>query len=124
MDYKAPGSFEETRYEKLHNVIFENSNQGSKAVAQKIADLIRDKQSKAEACVLGLATGSTPLSVYRELVKLHQKEGLSFRNVITFNLDEYYPISKEDLQSYHHFMHINLFDHIDIDKQNINIPSG
>lgn len=124
LDYKAPGSFEETRYEKLHNVIFENSNQGSKAVAQKIADLIRDKQSKAEACVLGLATGSTPLSVYRELVKLHQKEGLSFRNVITFNLDEYYPISKEDLQSYHHFMHINLFDHIDIDKQNINIPSG
>jgi len=74
--------------------------------------------------VLGLATGSSPLSVYRELVRLHKEEGLSFKNVITFNLDEYYPIAKEDIQSYHYFMHSNLFDHIDIPKENINIPNG
>jgi glucosamine-6-phosphate deaminase len=75
-------------------------------------------------CVLGLATGSSPISVYRELVRLHQEEGLSFQNVISFNLDEYYPISKDDIQSYHYFMHIHLFNHVDIKPENIHIPNG
>jgi glucosamine-6-phosphate deaminase len=124
LNYKVPGSFEETRYEKLHNVIFDSPTEGSNAIAHAIAALIRKKQEKNKTCVLGLATGSSPLSVYRELVRLHKEEGLSFKNVITFNLDEYYPIAKEDIQSYHYFMHSNLFDHIDIPKENINIPNG
>ena len=112
--YKAPGSFEETRYEKLHNVIVESSTAGSIKIAHTIAELIAQKKVQNEMCVLGLATGSSPLSVYRELVRLHKEEGLSFQNVITFNLDEYFPLSKDDVQSYHYFMHSNLFDHVDI----------
>lgn len=124
LNYKAPGSFEETRYEKLHNVIFDSPTAGSIAIAQTIANLIKEKQSKNQHCVLGLATGSSPLSVYRELVRMHREENLSFHNVITFNLDEYFPIAKEDVQSYHYFMHKHLFDLIDIPKENINIPNG
>ena len=74
--------------------------------------------------MLGLATGSSPLSVYAELVRMYKEEGLSFENVITFNLDEYWPMGKDNPQSYHHFMHENLFDHIDIKPENIHIPDG
>ena len=124
LDYKDPGSFEETRYEKLHNIICDSSSEGSKLIAHTIARLIEQKQKNNEMCVLGLATGSSPISVYRELVRLHQEEGLSFQNVISFNLDEYYPISKDDIQSYHYFMHIHLFNHVDIKPENIHIPNG
>ena len=124
LDYKDPGSFEETRYEKLHNIICDSSREGSKLIAHTIAGLIEQKQKNNEMCVLGLATGSSPISVYRELVRLHQEEGLSFQNVISFNLDEYYPISKDDIQSYHYFMHIHLFNHVDIKPENIHIPDG
>ena len=82
------------------------------------------KQKKKEKVVLGLATGSTPKSLYAELVRLHKEEGLSFKNVVTFNLDEYYPIERQALQSYYRFMHQQLFDHIDINPKNINIPNG
>ena len=75
-------------------------------------------------CVLGLATGSSPISVYNQLIKLHREEGLSFKNVITFNLDEYYGLEPKDINSYNFFMRENLFDHIDIPLENINIPSG
>ncbi len=122
--YKPPGSFEETRFEKLHNVIYNNPDEGSLSIANSISQLIREKQSQKNNCVLGLATGTSPLSVYRELIRMHNNEGLSFKNVITFNLDEYFPISNNDLNSYNHFMNINLFNHIDIPKENINIPSG
>lgn len=122
--FKFPGSFEEQRFEKLHNVVFESSFSGSMEVANEIASLIKQKQKTGENCVLGLATGSSPLSVYKALIKFHQEEGLSFKNVITFNLDEYYGLEKNDLNSYHYFMHENLFDHIDIPAENINIPTG
>ena len=124
LQYKAPGIFEETRYEKLHNVIVKSSKEGSKLIANSIALLIKEKQDQNKMCVLGLATGSSPLSVYRELVRLHKEENLSFENVISFNLDEYYPLIKEDVQSYHFFMYSNLFDHVNIKPENINIPSG
>ena len=124
LQYKAPGIFEETRYEKLHNVIVKSSKEGSKLIANSIALLIKEKQAQNKMCVLGLATGSSPLSVYRELVRLHKEENLSFENVISFNLDEYYPLIKEDVQSYHFFMYSNLFDHVNIKPENINIPSG
>jgi glucosamine-6-phosphate deaminase len=122
--YNIPGKFEETRFEKNHNVIFKNSVEASKVVAEEIAQLIRTKQSNNESCVLGLATGSSPIRVYEELVRMHREDGLSFNNVISFNLDEYYPMTKENRQSYHYFMHEHLFNHIDIKPENINIPDG
>ncbi len=124
ISYKSPGAFEEHRFEKLHNVTFDSSLSGSKAVAQEIATLIRETQANGLPCVLGLATGSSPISVYNQLIRLHQEEGLSFKNVISFNLDEYFGLESNDINSYHLFMHENLFDHIDIPAENINIPSG
>ena len=124
ISYKPAGQFEDTRFEKIHNVIFSNSEEGSICVAQEMADLIKSRQAKNKSCVLGLATGSSPIKVYEELVRMHREEGLSFANVITFNLDEYYPMEKSSFHSYHYFMHEHLFDHIDIDPENINIPSG
>ncbi|HEU0111926.1 MAG TPA: glucosamine-6-phosphate deaminase, partial [Flavisolibacter sp.] len=111
-------------FERIPVRIFSNAKDGSKYAAAEIAKLIRDKQSRNEYCVLGLATGSTPKSLYNELVRMHTEEGLSFKNVISFNLDEYYPIEKEAWQSYNSYMHRLLFDHIDIDKKNIHIPNG
>lgn len=124
LKYKEAGKFEETRFEKIHNVIFENSNVASLAVAEEIAELIKSKQEANQNCVLGLATGSSPINVYEELVRMHQEEGLSFKNVITFNLDEYYPMERENTQSYWYFMHEHLFNHVDILPENINIPDG
>lgn len=111
-------------FEKIPVVITEDSKQGSKWAAQEIANLIRAKQKKKEKCVLGLATGSTPKTLYAELVRMHREEGLSFKNVVTFNLDEYYPIDNQALQSYNRFMRFNLFDHVDINPKNIHIPNG
>ncbi len=124
ISHKTAGQFEETRFEKIHNEIFENSAEASKVVAHEIAELIKSKQKEKKPCVLGLATGSSPIKVYEELVRLHKEEGLSFSNVITFNLDEYYPMSKDNKQSYHFFMHQHLFNHIDINPENVHIPSG
>ena len=122
--HKQAGQFEETRFEKIHNTIFQSSEIASKIVAKEIADLIREKQSKKENCILGLATGSSPIKVYEELIRLHHEEKLSFYNVITFNLDEYYPMEKENPESYHYFMNENLFKYIDLKPENINIPNG
>jgi glucosamine-6-phosphate deaminase len=122
--HQPSGQFEETRFEKIHNIVFSNSVEGSICVAQEIADLIKSKQSKNKLCILGLATGSSPIKVYEELVRMHKEEGLSFQNVVTFNLDEYYPMDKSSVHSYYYFMHQHLFNHIDIKPQNINIPSG
>lgn len=123
-EYKIPGKFEETRFEKIHNVVFDSSDRASIIVAHEIAKLIKSKQKNNENCVLGLATGSSPIKVYEELVRLHKEEDLSFKNVISFNLDEYYPMGKDNIQSYHYFMHEHFFNHIDIRPENINIPDG
>ncbi|MCM2374306.1 glucosamine-6-phosphate deaminase [Aporhodopirellula aestuarii] len=98
--------------------------EASQAVAREIADLIRLRESDGQTCVLGLATGSTPLDVYAELIRMHREEGLSFRNVVTFNLDEYYPMQPTAAQSYVRFMNEQLFDHIDIPAENVHIPDG
>lgn len=110
--------------EKIPVQIFDNSTIGSHYVALQIADLIKEKQAIGKPCVLGLATGSTPITLYKELVKLHTNAGLSFKNVITFNLDEYYNINRQSPQSYWSFMHRHLFDHIDILPENIFLPNG
>ncbi|MFN5226130.1 MAG: glucosamine-6-phosphate deaminase [Bacteroidota bacterium] len=111
-------------FEKIPVKIFPNALEGSRMVAKEIAQLIREKAAKGQTCVLGMATGKTPVLLYKELVRMHKEEGLSFKNVITFNLDEYYPIDKQAYQSYWSFMHRNLFNHIDIDPANIHIPDG
>lgn len=115
---------EETRFEKLPVTVYQNQQIAAKNVAKRIADLIIRKQKQNAPAVLGLATGVTPIGVYEELVRLHKEEGLSFKNVITFNLDEYFPMQPTSPQSYVAFMKENLFDHIDIDMNNVHIPDG
>ncbi len=122
--HQPVGQFEDTRFEKIHNIIYKSSLEASAIVAKEIAALIKQKQKENKNCVLGLATGSSPIKVYEELVRMHKEENLSFYNVITFNLDEYYPMEKDNVQSYFYFMHEHLFNHIDIHPENINIPSG
>jgi glucosamine-6-phosphate deaminase len=113
-----------TAFEKIPVKIFKNSEDASLFAAKEIASLIKIRQLEGKPCVLGLATGSTPTRVYAELVKMHKKEGLSFKHVHTFNLDEYYPMQADALQSYVRFMNEHLFNHIDIPKSNVNIPDG
>jgi glucosamine-6-phosphate deaminase len=115
---------EETRFEKLPVSVFDNPSEASINVAHRIANLIKTKQQENDIAVIGLATGATPIEVYDELVRLHKEEGLSFRNVTTFNLDEYYPMQPDADQSYVSFMNAHLFDHVDIKRENINIPDG
>ncbi|MCE9544955.1 MAG: glucosamine-6-phosphate deaminase [Planctomycetia bacterium] len=110
--------------EKIPCLVYPQPRDASRAVAGQIADLIRARAAEGRNCVLGLATGSTPVGVYDELVRLHEKEGLSFKNVVTFNLDEYYPIEPNELQSYVRFMREHLFDRIDIPQESIHIPDG
>jgi glucosamine-6-phosphate deaminase len=93
-------------------------------IARRIADLIRTSRDAGRPAVLGLATGSTPVGIYRELIRLHREEGLDFSNVVTFNLDEYYPMSPHSLHSYHRFMWENLFDHVNVARANVHIPRG
>lgn len=111
-------------FEKTSCKIFPDLYEGSKFAAKQIAELIKEKEKKNEPCVLGLATGSTPKTLYAELVRMHRDEKLSFKNVITFNLDEYYPIDNDAMQSYNNYMRRHLFDHIDIKESNIHIPNG
>ena len=111
-------------FEKIPVRIFSSLEEGSRFIGREIAQLIREKDSKGQKTVLGLATGSSPKSLYAELVRLHHDEGLSFRNVITFNLDEYYPIENDALQSYNRFMKEHLFGKVDIDPANCHIPNG
>ena len=92
----------------------------SKAAARQVANLLYTKPN----AVLGLATGSTPLGTYKELARMHKDEGLDFSQVTTFNLDEYVGLPDRHPQSYHHFMHENLFQHVNIPRQNVHIPSG
>lgn len=112
------------RFERLPVRIFESSKAASKAIAAEIAALIKIKAAENKMCVLGLATGSSPKGVYEELVRLHREGELSFKNVISFNLDEYFPIERDARQSYYKFMHDHLFDSVDILPENVHIPDG
>ena len=111
-------------FEKIPVKIYKNPTEGSNALAAQIAHLIKEKQGQNLPCVLGMATGATPILLYKELVRMHKEEGLSFKNVVTVNLDEYYPIPRNAYQSYWSFMHRHLFDHIDIDPKNIHLPNS
>jgi len=114
----------ESHVERLPVTAFASPAEASASVAREIADLIRSRAEDGQSCVLGLATGSTPTGVYAELVRMHREEGLSFANVVTFNLDEYWPMEPRSLQSYRRFMAEHLFDHVDIDPANVHVPDG
>ena len=110
--------------ERIPTFVFADHDVLAVAVARRIADTIRARAAEGRTAVLGLATGSTPLGVYRELVRMHREEGLSFRGVVTFNLDEYFPMDPGNPHSYHRFMWEQLFAHVDIDRANVHIPRG
>ena len=110
--------------EKIRTIVVDDHEHIARLVANRIATLITEKQAAGERTVLGLATGSTPIGVYRELIRMHREGELSFRDVVTFNLDEYYPMRGESIHSYRRFMWENLFSHIDIDPRNVHIPQG
>ncbi|HEY4320767.1 MAG TPA: glucosamine-6-phosphate deaminase [Gemmatimonadales bacterium] len=112
------------RLERLRVEILDPPAALARAVAGRIADLIRSRAAEGRGCVLGLATGSTPVGVYEELVRMHRDEGLSFRHVETFNLDEYWPIASDSIHSYHRFMREHLFDLVDLDPARTHLPPG
>ncbi len=115
---------EAEQFEKIPTVYYPSSSEACRVLAVEVASLIRQKQAEGRPAVLGLATGSTPVPFYRELIRMHREEGLSFRNVITFNLDEYYGLERQHHESYYRFMREQLFDHIDLPDKQINIPPG
>jgi len=96
----------------------------ARRIARRMADLIRERRDAGRAAVLGLATGSTPIGIYRELIRMHREDGLDFSHVVTFNLDEYVPMAPDSLHSYHRFMWENLFAHVNIDPRHVHIPRG
>ncbi len=115
---------ETVKFEKLPTHIHVNSQEASKYVANEIIALVKSRQKTGKKAVLGLATGSSPIKVYEYLVKAHKEDGLSFSNVICFNLDEYLPMDPTSIHSYVRFMNEHLFDHLDIPAHQIHIPDG
>ncbi len=109
---------------KIPTLVFPAAAQASRHVALMIESLIRQNNSANRPTVLGLATGSTPVGLYRELIRLHQEPGLDFSRVVTFNLDEYYPMAPDDPHSYRRWMNETFFAHVNIPEQNIHIPDG
>lgn len=111
-------------FERIPARVFSQTVSAARFVAAEIADLIRRKDGDGKRAVLGLATGSTPVPVYRELIRMHKEEGLSFHNVVCFNLDEYYPLERSHRESYWRFMQDQLFSHIDIPADQVHLPDG
>ncbi|MFL5620908.1 MAG: glucosamine-6-phosphate deaminase [Gemmatimonadaceae bacterium] len=110
--------------ERIPTFVLDEHEDIAHVVASRIAALIGEREAAGRPIVLGLATGSTPIGVYRELIRMHREQGLSFRNVVTFNLDEYYPMAPDSIHSYHRFMWENLFDHVDVLRSNVHVPRG
>jgi glucosamine-6-phosphate deaminase len=110
--------------ERIRTIIVDDHDELGRLIARRLAEVVRARAAEGRRAVLGLATGSTPIGIYRELVRLHCDEGLSFRNVVTFNLDEYYPMDPESLHSYHRFMWENLFGALDIPRDQVHILRG
>ena len=112
------------KFEKVYTNIFASESSGSMYVAREIENCIREKQKFGELCILGITTGKSPVGVFRALVEIHKKENLSFRNVVVFSLDEFFPISPKEQQSRNWLIHESLLDHVDILPENIHIPDG
>jgi len=110
--------------ERIPVVVAETHDEIARRIAGRIAEIVRARREAGRPAVLGLATGSTPIGIYRELIRLHREQGLGFSHVVTFNLDEYHPMAPDNLHSYHRFMRENFFDHVDIERRNVHIPRG
>ena len=117
-------AIEAEQFEKIRTKVFADSEAAVRELAGGIADLIRQRQAENRRAVLGLATGSTPVKLYQELIRLHREERLSFKNVITFNLDEYYGLPPGHPESYRHFMEVQLFRHVDLPSDQVHVPDG
>src|SRR5215471_664375 len=115
---------EAEQYERIPTKVFPTSDEAVRVVGAAIAHLVRERQQQGRTVVLGLATGSTPVKLYRELIRLYREEGLSFRNVVTFNLDEYCGLSPQHPESYRRFMEVQLFQEVDIPAENVHVPDG
>src|SRR5215471_20556790 len=115
---------EAEQYERIPTKVFPTSDEAVRVVGAAIANLVRERQQQGRTVVLGLATGSTPVKLYRELIRLYREEGLSFRNVVTFNLDEYCGLSPQHPESYRRFMEVQLFQEVDIPAENVHVPDG
>src|SRR3954470_12867456 len=109
---------------QIPTLVFDTSAGAGRHLALLVESLIRQNNSAGRPTVLGLPTGSTPVGLYRELIRLHQEDGLDFSRVVTFNLDEYYPMPKDDPHSYNRWMWETFFDHVNIPRQNVHIPDG
>ncbi len=109
---------------KLPCYVFETPSRLARHVAQLVASVIQERNSLGQNAVLALPSGSTPVGVYRELIGMHQRGELDFSNVVTFNLDEYYGLRSDQLQSYHRWMREHFFDHVNIPPENMHIPDG
>jgi glucosamine-6-phosphate deaminase len=105
-------------------VVIAEYDEISRRIARRIADVIAERRNAGAHAVLGLATGSTPIGIYRELSRLHREEGLDFSDVVTFNLDEYYPMRPDSIHSYNRYMWENLFDEINVRPENVHVPRG
>jgi glucosamine-6-phosphate deaminase len=121
--YPAKGASAKSR-ELVPVLVFDDSTELAIQVARRIRSVMEARNAVGEMAVLGLPTGSTPLGVYHELIRMHREDGLDFSHVVTFNLDEYFPIQPDSLQSYHRFMRENLFEHVNIPADQIHIPDG
>ena len=120
---QSPNS-EAEQFEKITTTVHPDADSACAGLAQEIKELVETRQAEGRNAVLGLATGSTPTRLYRELIRLHKEAGLSFRNVVTFNLDEYHGLGPDHPESYNRFMREQLFDHIDIPAENTHVPDG
>src|SRR5437773_2050841 len=110
--------------ERIPVVVAQTYDDLARRIARRMAEVIRERAGGGRGAVLGLATGSTPIGVYRELIRLHREEGLDWSRVVTFNLDEYVPMAPDSLHSYHRFMWENLFEHVNVEARNVHIPRG
>ncbi|MGN6390840.1 MAG: 6-phosphogluconolactonase, partial [Gemmatimonadales bacterium] len=110
--------------EHIRTLIVDDHDELGRVIAHRLAEVVRARAAEGRHAVLGLATGSTPIGAYRELIRLHREEGLDFSDVVTFNLDEYYGLQPDSIHSYHRYMWENLFSHINIKRENVHIPRG
>src|SRR4051812_23035023 len=109
---------------KINTLLFDSNQAVARHVAQAVAQLIRERNAAGQRAVLGLPTGSTPVGIYRELARMHREEGLDFSGVVTFNLDEYFGVQPDQLQSYHRWMFEHFFNFVNVPRDQIHIPDG
>ncbi|MGH2669202.1 MAG: 6-phosphogluconolactonase, partial [bacterium] len=110
--------------ERVRTIVVPDHDDLARLLADRIVEIIGRETAAKGRCVLGLATGSTPIGIYRELIRRHQAGDVDFARVVTFNLDEYYPMARESPHSYHRYMWENFFAHVNLRPEHVHIPDG